>query len=86
MLALFHLQPQSTTSLREQNSSVNSLILVLKKVAVMIHGNVLHVTVKMGFIRLKVLILINHTVQGHITTNSESTFLLKICIEQLPEF
>ena len=34
-------------------------------------GNLLHATVQMGVLRLKVLILINNTVQWHIMTHSD---------------
>ena len=35
--------------------SIHSLFLVLRKVTVIMHGNLLHVTFKMGVLRLKVL-------------------------------
>ena len=44
----------------------------------MMHGNLLHATVQMGVLRLKVVILINHTVQWHILTHSESTLLSQL--------
>ena len=52
-----------------KNSSVHSFLLVLSKVTFMMHVNLLHITVKMGFIKLKVFILINHTVQWHMLTH-----------------
>ena len=71
MLALYRLPSQSNPSLKEQKSSVHLLLLVLRKVNVLIHGIVLHTTVQMGVIVLKVFILINHTVQWHMLTHSE---------------
>ena len=50
------------------------------------HGNLFLTTMYMGVLRLKVLILINYTVQWHILTNSESTLLLHICIDSLPGY
>ena len=50
------------------------------------HGNLLHATVKMVVLRLKVLVFINHTVQWHMLTHSESTLILHICIDSLPGF
>ena len=44
----------------------------------MMYGNLLHATVQMGVPRLKVLIFINHTVQWHILTHSESTLLSQL--------
>ena len=58
----------------------------LRKVTVLMHGNLLHTTVQMGVLRLKVLILINHTVKWHMLTHSELTFLLHLCIYSLQEF
>ena len=58
-------------SLKENKSSVLSLLLVLRKVDVMMHENLLHATVQIGVPRLKVLILINHTVQWHMLTHSK---------------
>ena len=43
-------------------------------------------TMQMGFIRLKVLIFINTTVQWHMLTHLESIYLLRICIDSLPWF
>ena len=53
-----------------KKSSIHSLLLVLRKVTALMHGNFLHDTVQMGFLRLKVLVLINHTVQCHILNHS----------------
>ena len=47
MLALSQLPSQSNTSLKEQKSSVHSLLLVLRKVTVLLHGNLLHANVQM---------------------------------------
>ena len=64
--------PISIKSLPEgKKSSVHSLLLVLRKVTVLMHGNLLRATVQMGVLILKVLIPINHTVQWHILTRSE---------------
>ena len=70
MLAFSQLQTQKNPSLKEQKSSVHSLLLVLRKVIVLMHGNLLHTTVQMGVLILKVFILINHTVQWHMLTHS----------------
>ena len=40
-----------------------------KNIGYALHGNLLHATVQMGFLRLKVLIFINHTVQWHMLTH-----------------
>ena len=69
MSAFFQLPSQSNPSLKEKNYSVNSLLLVLRNVNVMMHGNLLHATVQMGVLILKVLILIKHTVQWNILTH-----------------
>ena len=63
MLAFSQLPPQKNPSLNEKKFSVHSLVLVLRKVTVMMHGNLLHEIVQMGVLRLKVFILINHTFQ-----------------------
>ena len=47
------------------------------------HGNYLHVTVKMAVLVFKVLILISTTVPWYMLTPSESTFLLQLCIYSL---
>ena len=65
IVSIFQLSFQSNNSLKEKNPSVSSLILLLRKVAVIMYGNVLHVTVKMVFLVLKVFIFIDPTVQGH---------------------
>ena len=52
----------------------------------MMHEIFLHATVQMGVLRLKVLLLINHTFQWNMRTHSESTLLLHICIDSLQEF
>ena len=86
MLAFFQIPSQSNPSLKEKNPSVHSFILLLSRVAVLMHGNLLHVTVKIGVLILKVYILINHTVQWKMLTNSESTLILHLCIYSLPVF
>ena len=70
----------------DKNPSVHSLLLVLRKATALMHGNLLHATVQMGVLRLKIFILINHTVQWHMMTHSESTLLLHLCIDSLPGF
>ena len=45
-------------------------ILVLLKTTILMNGNLLHATLKMGVLRLKVFIFINNTVQWHIQTHS----------------
>ena len=70
MLALFRIPSQSNPSLKKQKSSDHALLLVLSKVTVLMHVNLLRTTVKMGFIILRVLILINHTVQWQMITHS----------------
>ena len=84
MSSFFQIPYQSNTSLNKQKSYVHSLLLVLRKVTVMMHGNFLYATVQMVVLELKVFISINHTVQWHILTHSGSTFLLLICIYSLP--
>ena len=81
ILAFFQIPSQPNTSLKEQKSSDHSLILLLRKVIVLMHVNFLHTTVQMGFLGLKVLVLINHTVQCHMLTHSESTLLFQLCID-----
>ena len=68
----------SNPFLVEKRASVKSLLQVLSKVAVIMNGNVLHYTVKMGVLIFKVLILISHTVPWHTLTPSESEFLLQL--------
>ena len=80
-ILFFHIPPQSNPSLKEQKSYINSLLLVIRKVTILMHGNFLHVTLKMGVLRLNVLNLINHTVQWNMQTHSESTLLLHLCID-----
>ena len=53
-------------------------------VTVLMHVKLLHATVQMGVLRLKVLILISPTVQCHMLTHSESTLLLSLCMDSLP--
>ena len=79
--AFFRMPYQSNPSLKEQNSYAHSLLLALSKVAFMMHVNLLHDNVKMGVIRLKVLVFINPAVQWHILTHSESTVLSRLCID-----
>ena len=52
----------------------------------MVHGNLLHANVQMGVLRFRVLILISPTAQWHMMDPSESTLLLRLCIELLPGF
>ena len=86
MPAFFQLPSQSNLSLKEQKSSVHSLLIVLSKVTVLINENVVHATVQMGVLKLKVLILINGISQCHILTHSESTLLSQLFIDSLPGF
>ena len=44
----------------------------------LMHGNLLHDTVQMEVLRLKVLILINHTVQWHMLTHSDIASMHRI--------
>ena len=53
MSDLFWLPPQSNNSPKEEKSSINSLLLVLRNMTVLINGNLLHTTVKMGTLRLR---------------------------------
>ena len=55
MSSLFRIPPQSNPSLKGGGISIHSFLLVLRKVTVIMHGNLLHVTFKMGVLRLKVL-------------------------------
>ena len=62
--------PITIKSLPEgKNSSIHSLLLVLRKVTVLMHGKKLHTTVQMVVLRLKVLVFINHTAQWHMLTH-----------------
>ena len=81
--SFFCIPYQSNTSLKKQKSSVQSLLLVWRKMTVLMHGNLFHITVYMGALRLKVFILINHKVQWYMLTHSESTLLLQLCIDSL---
>ena len=65
MSSFFRIQSQSNPSLKEQNSSVFSLLLVLSKVTVLMYGIFLYATIQMVVLRLKVFILISHAVQWH---------------------
>ena len=47
----------------------------------MMTGNSLHTTVHMEFLIFKVYISIVATVQWHMLTPSEPTFLLRLCID-----
>ena len=78
MSALFRIPYQLNPSLKEQSYSIQSLIQLLHKATVLMHGNLFRVIVQMVFLRLKVLILICHIVQWHMLTNSESTLLSRI--------
>ena len=53
-----------------KKSYVHSLLIVIRKVDVLIHGNLLHATVEIRALILKVFMLINHTVQWHMLTCS----------------
>ena len=86
MLALFLLQSQPNPSMKEQKSSIHSLFLLLRKVTVLMEIKFLHAIVQMGVLRFKVFILINRTVQWHMLTPSESTWLSWQCIDSLPGF
>ena len=86
MSAFFRIPYQSNTYLKEQNYSIHLYLLLLRKVAVIMHGIVFHTTLQIGVLRLKVLILINPTVQWHMMTHSESTLISRLSIESLPEF
>ena len=70
-LILYPIPITSPPPLMEQMYSVHSMIQVSRKDTVMMHGNLLHATLKMGIIRLKVLILISPTVLWYILTPSE---------------
>ena len=48
--------------------------------------NLLRATVKMGVLIFKVLVLISPTVQWRMLTPSESTLILRICIDSLSGF
>ena len=63
---------------REKNSSVHSLLELLKNFNVLVPVNVLDATTQMGFLILKLLILISNTVQYHMLTPSYSSLLLHI--------
>ena len=52
----------------------------------MMHDIYLHATVKMGVIRLKVLIFISPSVPWHIMTPSELTLISQLCIDSPPVF
>ena len=86
MPPFFRIPSQSNTSLKEQKFYVHSLLLVLRKVTVLVHGIVFHAAVQMVVLRLKVLVSINNTVQGHMLTHSESTFLSQLFIDSLSGF
>ena len=82
----FGYNPNRIPTWSNKNSSIHSLLIVLGKVTVLIHGIFLHAIVQMGVLRWKLLVFINHTVQWHIQTHSESTLILQICIDSLPWF
>ena len=69
-----------------QRSSVHSLLLVLSKINVLMHGNVLNATLRMGFIRFRELSFISTTVLWHMLTSSESIFLSRLYINSLEIF
>ena len=74
MSGLFKLPYQSNPSLTEK-LYIRSLLLVLREVTVLMHGNLLHPTVKMGDLRFKVFILIIPIVQWYMMSPSELTLL-----------
>ena len=71
MSSLFWIPYQSNFHLKGKMSSVHSFILVLRKATILMHGILLHTTVKIGVITLKVFILISPTVQWHMLITSE---------------
>ena len=70
MSAFFWLPYQSNTFLMEKSSFVHSLLQVLSKATVIMHGNIFQATVQMGFLKFKLLIFISPTLQWHILTPS----------------
>ena len=70
----------------EQRSSVHSLLQVLSKVTVIMHGNILHTTVQIGVIISKELILISPKVLWYMMNPSESTLISRLCIDSLPGY
>ena len=86
MSAFFWLPYWSNTSLVEQRSYIHMLLQLLSKATVIMYVNFLHTTVKMGVLVFKVLSLISTTLQWHMLTPSESTFLLWICTDSLSGF
>ena len=71
ILALFRIPSQSNTSLKEKNPSFHSWPLVLRKVTILMNRNLLHATLQMLVLVLKVFIFINTKVQWHMLTHSE---------------
>ena len=69
--------PVLIKSLPDRTKVLRSLILpqILNKADALIHVNLFHATVQMGVLTFKALILISPTVQWHILTPSEPTFL-----------
>ena len=86
MSDLFWLPNQSNPSLMEQRSSVHLLLQLLIEATVLMHRKLLHATVKMGVLRLKIFILISYKFQWHMMTPSESTLTSRLCIDSLSEF
>ena len=84
--AFFWIPYQSNPSMMVKRSYVHSLLKLLSKVNVLLHGKLLHPTVQLVVPRLKVLILIIPTVQWHMVYPSRSTFLSWIFIDSLPGF
>ena len=76
MSALFCLISQSNPSLKEQKSSIPSLLQVLSNMTVLMHGNILQSTVQMGVLRFKVLVLINDTFQWYMLTHSNKNIAI----------
>ena len=66
----FGYNPNQIPPWRKKKPSVHSLLLVLNKATVLIHGNLIQATVQMGVLILSLLILINPTLKCHMMTHS----------------
>ena len=86
MSAFFWLPYQSNSSLIAQSFYAHSLLKLLVKATVLVHGNLLHANVQIGVFVLKVLIFISPKIQCKVLTPSESTLLLRLRIDSLPGF
>ena len=73
-----HFSSDSYVYFQEKRVSVKSLLQLLRKVTVMMYGNLLHATLKMGVIRFRVMIVITPTFQRYMMNPSESTLLSQI--------